>query len=174
MLIATLVMSFAISQTPAAHRAPNIRLAMAMGLIEAYTQKHYDPPKQQEVKADTAKNIVPESLPAPVMSQRQAEQTGPDVIPSGRLAQASQDEILKRLERLEEENRRLKQQAQPNSSVTQSGGPTTQRLPAQMVPGWKFSLYEWNSEGNTSRSPTHVFQVRNQRITARLGQRPIK
>ncbi len=183
MFIATLVASFALAGSPSASKlSSNVQYAMAFGLVEAFSQKKYEAPKEQEVKADTSQPLVPEALPAPVMKPREIEKRATDFIPADpspdRLAQAtSQEEILKRLERLEEENRRLRQQAQPNTPQTppaQSGGPVAQRLPAQMVPGWRISLYEWNNEGNTSRSPMRVFQLRNQRITARLGQHPIR
>ncbi|WP_370101451.1 hypothetical protein [Bradyrhizobium yuanmingense] len=137
---------------------------MAAGLLVAAKQPRYEAPTEQEIKADTPQPPKAEAMPAPVMAPRMAQ------------ASPSQDEILKRLDRLEEENRRLRQQLpqnQPAASSAPPGAPSPQRLPAQMVPGWRISLYEWNAEGNTSRDPIKVFQVRNQRFTARLGQREI-
>lgn len=179
-----------LNQAPVTQPLRQVQYAMAAGLLVAAKQERYEPPTEQEVKAVNPQAPKAEALPAPVISPRMPrfettaripeikEEALPAPLPSERLAQtgASQDEILKRLERLEEENRRLRQQLpqnQPAAAPAQSGGLSPQRLPVQMVPGWRISLYEWNAEGNTSRDPIKVFQVRNQRFTARLGQRDI-
>jgi hypothetical protein len=165
-----------------------VQYAMAAGLLVAANQGRYEAPTEQEIKAVDPKPPETGTMPAPVMAPRmQPRQSSdgaeikPEQLPAPlqthRFAQASpQDEILKRLERLEEENRRLRQHLPQNQSApppAQPGGPSPQRLPVQMVPGWRISLYEWNAEGNTSRDPIKVFQVRNQRFTGRLGQREI-
>jgi hypothetical protein len=179
-----------LNQAPVIQPPGHVQYAMAAGLLVAAKQGRYEPPTEQEVKPVNPQPPKAEAMPAPVMTPRMPQREPaagtadikpealPAPFPADRLAQAdsSQEEILKCLERLEEESRRLRQQLpqnQPTTAPVQSGGPSPQRLPAQMVPGWRVSLYEWNAEGNTSRDPIKVFQVRNQRFTARLGQREI-
>jgi hypothetical protein len=155
--------------------APRVRLGMVAGLLLASGEPRYEPPGEVEVKVPKEAAAPKQGkLPAPVRSPLHAKQTQANSLPAptGRqlLAQSSgNDDILRRLERLEEENRRLRQQLQ--SQPTPS--PQRRGTPAQMISGWRVSLYPWNAEGFISGDPIRVFNIGNQRFNAKLGQKPV-
>ncbi|MFG1225660.1 hypothetical protein [Xanthobacter wiegelii] len=173
---------------------PPVRLAMAAALIAGNGQKRYEPPTIEEVPAP---KTPPEAarLPAPPPQQGLARaeivpevpgvpvrQTLPAPIAGSerrQLAQAapSTDDILRRLDRLEQENQRLRQELEAEkkrAAGPATGGSTLQprQAPAQMVSGWRVSLYPWNAKGYVTGSPLVVFNIKNQRFDATLGQRP--
>lgn len=86
-------------------------------------------------------------------------------------APATNEEILRRLEKLEQENRALKQQLNSGGAApSTSGGLQPRQAPAQMIGGWRVSLYPWNAESSISGGAMNVFNMPNQRIDATLGQ----
>ncbi|MBI1308946.1 MAG: hypothetical protein GC129_03665 [Proteobacteria bacterium] len=168
-----------------------VRLAMAAALFSAAGQKRYEPPELVEKPAPP--NLSPpkrEAAPAkiraplhpgqperdapPILAERPKTEKLPAPIRMDRFAQATtNDDILRRIERLEQENRRLREQLKENPPSAQSpGSPSPQKhsTPAQMIPGWRVSLYPWNAEGFITGDPLKVFNVRNQRFSAVLGQ----
>jgi hypothetical protein len=175
----------------------NVRLAMAGALLLASGEKRYEPPEMIE-RVAPADAPVPDAgtLPAPVRTPLREEpgRESPAVLAdaprsealpaqTGRqlLAQASptNEDILRRLERLEEENRRLRQQQgqMPTNSIpapTAMPAPVQRgSTPAQMIPGWRVSLYPWNAEGFITGDPIRVYNIPNERFTATLGQAPV-
>lgn len=174
---------------------------MGMALIAGYGPEHYEPPKVEQVptpdippaasqmpapapqitvsdmavpkQADTGRPVQG-SLPAPI-----AASEGPPRFDQLAQASPSNEEILRRLERLEQENQRLKQEldtarsASPLPAAPPSPGSLQPRqAPAQMIGGWRVSLYPWNRESSTTGGATSVFNMPNQRFNATLGQAP--
>lgn len=171
----------------------DIKLAMAAALVGAGGEKRYEPPELVERPAP-ATGVSPKSgsMPAPVRgrSNNEPERDAPPVgaskpvagrlpapIQEQRFAQASpsNEELLRRLERLEEENRRLREKDKSSSLPSGSSLNTNMErrsAPSQMIPGWRLSLYPWNAEGFINGDPLKVFNIRNRRISALVGQRP--
>lgn len=170
------------------------RFAMAAALVSAAHQKRYEPPEIVEKPAAPSAGLPKsKTMPAPVRAPlHQPAAKEPDVsgqpragrlpapIQAGRFAQAapSNEDILRRLEKLEEENRRLRDQVKggavpPASGSPASPSPERKAAPAQMISGWRLSLYPWNAEGFISGDPVRVYNVRNQRFTGLLGQVPV-
>ncbi len=200
-MLTAIATASALFVTPAASEhtfnSPHVKLAMAAPLLLANGEKRYEPPTQVEVKAP--QDSVPPAtldLPSPVRTPLHAEQrplsaptdAGPRAealpAPTSRqlIAQAPQtnEEILRRLERLEQENRELRQKVNPQTAAPPpasavpppaAAGPAPQgRAPAQMIPGWRVSLYPWNAEGFINGDPIRVFNIPNQRFSGTLGQ----
>ncbi|MFG1225280.1 metallophosphoesterase family protein [Xanthobacter wiegelii] len=174
---------------------PPVRLAMAAALIGANGQKQYEPPTIETVPTPStppspgvlsapppqqgiaSTPLVPEQPGVPVQGKLPAPLAGSERM---QMAQAapSNSEILQRLDRLEQENQRLRKEleaskGQPALPAVPNAPPRGQ-APAQMVSGWRVSLYPWNPDGYVTGSPLAVFNVRNQRFDAALGQRPLK
>lgn len=194
MLMEALVVA-AVGVHPPRSSGPRVRLAMAAALIAGNGQKRYEPPTIETVPSPP---IPPESgtLPAP---PPQPGIGSPSVVPDQpgvpvratlpaplassertQVAQAapSTSDILQRLDRLEQENQRLRQELEASkgnsTQPTPPGSSPRGQAPAQMVSGWRVSLYPWNPEGYVTGSPLAVFNIRNQRFNATLGQRPPK
>lgn len=169
-----------------------VHRTMGMMLLGGNGQVPYETPTPEVVAPPAEAPAAAERLPAPLSSI--AETPAPAPPPAdGRprpgqmpaplagsiaaekpvqLAQTTtNEEILRRLEQLEQENRQLKQQMGAGSGGGQALSPAVPR--AQMVPGWRISLYDWNPEGVARGGPHASFNMRNQRFTAMLGQRPI-
>lgn len=176
-----------------------VHRVMAAALMMG-SEKRYEPPTPEVV---TVPDIPPAAAPAPALvpqaqvqdiavppqadTGRPVQRVLPAPIagegPAGditRLAQAptSTDEVLRRLERLEQENRKLRQELDAAKTAPAGGGaPSTagglqpRLMPAQMVGGWRVSLYPWNPESSTGGGAITVFNMPNQRISATLGQK---
>jgi hypothetical protein len=140
-------------------------------------------PRVAEVKIPSLPNDAPVAmaLPAPIMAPRASSTQLIDRPPPKdfQVAQVTNDEMLKRLERLEQENKQLREQL--NKETPGSKQPTVvpsrptsainpQTVPAQMVPGWRVSLLPWNATSSTSAEPISVFILENQSINGLLGQ----
>lgn len=174
----------------------DVKLAMAAALVSAGGEKRYEPPELLERPAP-ATGVSPKSgsLPAPIRgrSNNEPERDAPPVgaskpvagrlpapIHGARMAQATSDseETLRKLERLkelEEENKRLREQLKGGATPPSPSLNTKMEgraAPPQMIPGWRLSLYPWNAEGFISGDPLKVFNIRNRRISALVGQRP--
>ncbi|OYZ99751.1 MAG: hypothetical protein B7X99_06770 [Rhizobiales bacterium 17-65-6] len=168
-----------------------VHRAMAAMIIGGNGQTPYEPPKPEVVPAPAeAPQATPLPAPLPSIARvpppkppapdgRPRPGTMPAPIagapePPRRLAQApSNEEILRRLEQLEQENRQLKQQMNSGAGAAPAGTLQPHQIPAQMVPGWRVSLYSWNREGEARGGPLTSFNLRNQRFNATLGQRPL-
>lgn len=175
-----------------------VRLAMAAALIAANGQNRYEPPSVEEVPPPS---VPPRSgtVPAPVPQQTVPDNAVVPTVPGvpvpralpapitgseqRRMAQTepSANEITQRLDRLEQENQRLRQELEaakksgdgsPSAGVRSPSSLNPSQAPAQMVNGWRVSLYPWNADAFVSDSPLVVFNIRNQRFDATLGQRP--
>lgn len=174
----------------------DMKLAMAAALVSGAGEKRYEPPELVERPAP-ATGVLPKSGSMPTRvrarSHDEPERDAPPVgankpvagrlpapVPGARMAQAASDneETLRQLERLkqlEEENKKLREQlkgspAPPASSLNTNM--ESRSTPPQMIPGWRLSLYPWNAEGFISGDPLKVFNIRNRRISALVGQRP--
>ncbi|WP_371349426.1 hypothetical protein [Ancylobacter sp. IITR112] len=163
---------------------PHVHRVMGMLLLGGNGQVPFEPPTPEQAPPPGEPSWA-DALPAPLPSIAtgpQPEPPSPDgrarpgqmpAPPPVRLAQSpSNEEILRRLEQLEQENRQLKQQV-TGGGAAPAATVQPRQLPAQMVPGWRVSLYDWNREGEVRGSPLASFNLRNQRINASLGQRPI-
>lgn len=121
--------------------------------------------------------IRPGGLPAPFLLQ-QGGQTMPRLSPPAgpQVAQISNEELLRRLERLEEENRRLRQQQSTPQPPTGAGGTADlgSRLPMQTSPGWWVHLHTWNPRGELGQGPIRTMRYPNQRFNMAIGHDPNK
>jgi hypothetical protein len=171
-------------------RPSHMKVAMAAALLLANGEKRYEPPEEKEIKgpqyaAPPLTAEMPSPVRTPLHPQREAlpktdtplAESMPSPTGQMLLAQASpsNEEILRRLEQLERENRQLRQQNAPQPGFAPASAPPPAaaprgRTPSQMIPGWRVSLYPWNAEGFTSGDPVRVFNMSNQRFSAVLGQ----
>lgn len=136
------------------------------------------PPTLQELPARNPDvPIRPGGLPAPFLLQ-QGGQTMPRLSPPAgpQVAQISNEELLRRLERLEEENRRLRQQQSTPQPPTGAGGTADlgSRLPMQTSPGWWVHLHTWNPRGELGQGPIRTMRYPNQRFNMAIGHDPNK
>jgi hypothetical protein len=136
-------------------------------------EKVKPPPILRELPPlNTDKEIRPSGLPAPYLlsPQNRAMPALPD-----RLAQASpQDlqDLRRRLDQLEEENRRLRGQggAGASTAAPRDGLPGA-RLPAQVTSGWWVHLHQFNKDGNLGAGPTRTFRYDQQEFNTTIGFR---
>jgi hypothetical protein len=127
------------------------------------------PPTLRELPAlNTEQAIRPSGLPAPfLLSPR-------PTMPQMQQAQVSNEELLRRLERLEQENERLRRQQ--GSATAQDPAPRNglpgSRLPEQVTSGWWVHLHNWNAEGHLGAGPLRTFRYDQQRFNYTIGHRP--
>lgn len=95
------------------------------------------------------------------------------VVASGGTATQAQtnEDILKRLEALERENRELKRQMGSSSTAAPAprSGLETQPLPPQTTPGWWVHIYDWNARGVIERDPGETFRYDQQKFNVTIG-----
>lgn len=179
-----------------------VRLAMASALLMGNGQQRYEPPTIEQVpRPEVAPQPGVLLAPPPQLKMSDlavAPQADTGVPVMGRLpapiarteavarfdrlvqAPASNEEILKRLERLEQENQRLKQELSAGKGGAVGAATTVvppsaiqgRQAPPQMIGGWRVSLYPWNRDAFIGGGATSVFNLPNQRFDATLGQTP--
>jgi hypothetical protein len=92
-------------------------------------------------------------------------------MPQAQQAQVSNEELLRRLERLEQENERLRRQQ--GSGSTQEPAPRNglpgSRLPAQVSSGWWVHMHNWNAQGHLGAGPIRTYRYDQQKFNAGVG-----
>lgn len=117
------------------------------------------------------KPIRPSGLPAPLLTTPQ-DRAMPRL--EQQLAQNNADELRelrRRLDQLEEENRRLRGQSGQDSPAPRGGLPSS-RLPMQVSHGWWVHVHEWNDQGNTDNGPLVTYRYDQQEFRATIGFNP--
>lgn len=146
--------------------------------------KPQPPPTSQELAPLNAETpIRPGALPAPLLvAPGTRAMPGLDgaapphaslslPAPPMQLAQVTNEELLRRLERLEQENRQLRSQGAGQTPAPRSGLESAP-LPAQVTTGWWVHLHSWNAEGNLGAGPLRTFRYDPQRFNFAIGHRP--
>jgi hypothetical protein len=103
---------------------PHVRYAMAAALIAGSGEKRYEPPTEKEVKPPKDAVPQPGKLPAPVYGEERKTKLAQGV---------NNEELARRIDRLEEENRRLRSQS--GVAPPQGSPPGARLAPSQMIPG---------------------------------------
>lgn len=135
----------------------------------AANPKPLPPPKIVELPALNPNTpIRPSGLPAPYYAEPRREMPR-----LGQLAQVSNEELLRRLERLEQENERLRRQqgapAGNESSPAPRGGLPGTRLPEQVTSGWWVHLHNYNTAGDLGSGPVRTYRYDQQEFAATLA-----
>lgn len=88
--------------------------------------------------------VNPGELPAPFLENLNSRDM--PRLDEVQTAQVSNEELLRRLEKLEEENRRLRADQQTSGNAPRQGLPGS-NLPMQVTSGWWVHLHNWNKDG---------------------------
>ncbi|UOK73981.1 hypothetical protein [Ancylobacter polymorphus] len=194
LLSGVVALGFLVAGEPAVPVHRVMAAALMMG-----SEKRYEPPTPEVVPVPDTPPVA-QAVPAPVPQVRMQDIAVPPQADTGRpvqralpapiageagradtvrLAQAptSTDEVLRRLERLEQENQKLRQELEAAKNAPAPGtadGLQPRLMPPQMVGGWRVSLYPWNPESSIGGGAILVFNMPNQKISATLGQKDQK
>jgi hypothetical protein len=138
-------------------------------LAAGANQKPSPPPKLLELPSLNAdKAIRPSGLPAPLLTEKR-----PEMPRLEQHAQVSNEDLLRRLERLEQENERLKRQQSAPGPTTGGdaprGGLSGARLPGQVTSGWWVHMHAWNAQGNLGAGPLRTFRYDQQKFNYGVG-----
>ncbi len=105
--------------------------------------------------------VTPQHRPMPALGQQHAQASPQDL-----------QDLRRRLDQLEEENRRLRGQGGSGVSATapREGLPSA-RLPEQVTSGWWVHLHQYNTGGDLGAGPVRTFRYDQQEFNTTLGFR---
>jgi hypothetical protein len=141
--------------------------------------KENGPPPPPELRELPALNeqipVRPEGLHAPFRLNVETQQMPRLDAPRPaevEVAQVSNEELLKRLEKLEEENRRLRAQSPGGGTEAPLDGLPSDSALAQSTPGWWVHLHKWHELGELiDEIPLRTYHYEQQRFNAAIGFR---